>query len=93
MLNAYFNELIHLEKNNINIIYNTMARKTLNRKNKRTRARPRTRRNRSRRHVVGGGCSPNSTISRPNLYFPSSGGQYKCCNGNWTTFNGMNKGC
>ena len=72
-----------------------MARKTLNRKNKRTRARPRTRRHRSRRNVggavPGSSCSPNSTISRPNLNFTN--GQYKCCNGRWTTYNGMNKGC
>ncbi len=73
-----------------------MAKKTLNRKNKRTRTRTRRHRTTTRRHSIGGAslgapCSPNSTISRPNVSYVN--GQYKCCNGKWTSFNGMNKGC
>ena len=64
----------------------THSKRKQNHRSKKTRGRKYT------RSYRGGGCSPNSTASNKNLLF-KDGRQYKCCGGNWVTFNGINKGC
>ncbi len=80
-----------------------MARKTLNRKNKKPRStRSRSTRSRSKksRSIRGGGmydigssCSPNSTVQNKNVAFPKFSPQVKCCGGKWVRYNGLNPGC
>lgn len=70
-----------------------MARKTLNRKNMKSRSK----RSRSIRgggmYDVGSPCSPNSTVQNKNVAFTKFSRQVKCCNGKWAPYNGLNPGC
>jgi len=70
----------------------TKSRRTKSTKSRRTKA---TKSRRTTSVKRGGGCSPNSTASKPNIWRSTSRGQMsqKCCNGSWVDYNGLNAGC
>ena len=75
----------------------TKSRRTKSRRTKATKSR-RTKSTKSRRTKSvkrGGGCAPDSTAAKPNVWHSSNKWEMsqKCCNGRWKAYNGLNKGC
>ena len=70
----------------------TKSRGTKATKSRRTKA---TKSRRTKSVKRGGGCAPDSTAAKPNVWHSSNKWEMsqKCCNGRWKAYNGLNKGC